>query len=529
MNYKQTNNKTATYGEKSQSVSDLQTKLNSMGANLKVDSMYGPKTQEAYNKYMGSSSSSNSSKYNTSSIESPTPASDLRPTPKLDLPEPEAVNIYNTRLNSLESNLTNLRKSLEDSYKTQKETNQPEIERLQKEQEKITAEMDPTKRATYDQEKGIEANQLKAAKSASATLEQDFMKRRKMVDELEGLMNMANATLGKEKGMPLSQRVLNARTSRTMSDISARAGVLESVFSALDGNISQAHNLINQAQSTVSASWNDNLNYYRTLLDLKNKKLLTLDEENKEIAEKEIALIESDIKKLEETSNYVKELMIDPESAQFIADAGVKLNDSIEVINEKMAQQARIREVNDIKNEMTANGYEYVPFPTDTIGLLPINVGGQTLYFKDKGAKGTASTYKLTPTQRTKLLGAGLTLSEVDELHNSIQQYGIESVVNAITDETQRQTIADIYGYTPTEEQVMATKEENESYIRENLTKGELKDLADWLGVSKWWRRKTKDINQFFEVADEEQLNQIRTAVEEGYTVGEIISFLNEI
>lgn len=384
MNYKQTNNKTATYGEKSQSVSELQTKLNSMGANLKVDSMYGPKTQEAYNKYMGSSSSSNSSKYNTSSIESPTPASDLRPTPKLDLPEPEAVNIYNTRLNSLESNLTNLRKSLEDSYKTQRETNQPEIERLQKEQEKITAEMDPTKRATYNEEKSIEANQLQAAKSASATLEQDFMKRRKMVDELEGLMNMANATLGKEKGMPLSQRVLNARTSRTMSDISARAGVLESVFSALDGNISQAHNLINQAQSTVSASWNDNLNYYKTLLDLNNKKLLTLDEENKEIAEKETALIESDIKKLEETSNYVKELMIDPDTAQFMADAGVTLSDSIDEINEKIASQARIKEIADIKNEMVTDGYTYVPFPTSTAGLIPITAGGQTMYFKPK-------------------------------------------------------------------------------------------------------------------------------------------------
>ena len=44
-----------------------------------------------------------------------------------------------------------------------------------------------------------------------------------------------------------------------------------------------------------------------------------------------------------ETSEYIKSLMIDPESAQFIADAGVKLNDSIEVINDKMAKQARIK------------------------------------------------------------------------------------------------------------------------------------------------------------------------------------------
>lgn len=384
MNYKQTNNKTATYGEKSQSVSELQAKLNSMGANLKVDSMYGPKTQEAYNKYMDSSGGSNSSKYNTSSIESPTPASDLRPTPKLDLPEPEAVNIYDTRFSSLESNLTNLRKSLENTLKSQKESNQPEIDRLTKEQEKITSEMDPTKRATYAQEQSVIQNQIKAAQNASASLEQDFAKKRKMADELEGLLNQANATLGKEKGMPLSQRVLNARTSRTMSDISARAGVLESVFSALDGNISQAHTIINNAKDAVSASWNDSLNYYNTLLDLNNRKLVTLDEENKKIAEEEVNLIKTDIKKLEETSNYVKNLMIDPDTAQFMADAGVTLSDSIDEINEKIASQARVKEIADIKNEMVTGGYTYVPFPTSTAGLIPITAGGQTMYFKPK-------------------------------------------------------------------------------------------------------------------------------------------------
>lgn len=387
MNYKQTNNKTATYGEKSQSVSELQAKLNSMGANLKVDSMYGPKTQEAYNKYMGSSSSSNSSKYNTSSIESPTSASDLRPTPKLDLPEPEAVNIYDTRFSSLESNLTNLRKSLENTLKSQKESNQPEIDRLTKEQEKITSGMDPTKRATYAQEQSVIQNQIKAAQNASASLEQDFAKKRKMADELEGLLNQANATLGKEKGMPLSQRVLNARTSRTMSDISARAGVLESVFSAIDGNISQAHTIINNAKDAVSASWNDSLNYYNTLLDLNNRKLVNLDDENKKIAEEEVNLIKTDIKKLEETSDYVKNLMIDPDTAQFMADAGVTLSDSIDDINEKIASQARIKEVADIKNEMVTSGYTYVPFPTSTAGLIPITAGGKTLYFKPKPEK----------------------------------------------------------------------------------------------------------------------------------------------
>ena len=465
----------------------------------------------------------------TKPLENPTPVSDVKPETNYNLPEPEAPVVQDSYLKSLSYNLENTKKALTEQNQPQREEIASQKEAEQKRKDETIEKLDPTKRATYQQEQAIVSNQLRTAETASRNIGIDIEKRRQMTSEMEGLLNRSNAIMEREAGLPVGQRVISARTSNAMNDITARAGVLEAVFSAIDGNISQSYTAINQAQEAVAQQWVDTQNYYGTILQLSSQKLLNLDKEEKEIAERELSMAEADYARSLETSEYIKSLMIDPESAQFIADAGVKLNDSIEVINDKMAKQARIKEVNDTKNEMIADGYEYVPFPTYTADLLPVNVGGQTLYFKDKGAKGTASTYKLTPTQRTKLLGAGLTLNEVDELHNSIQQYGIESVVNAITDQTQRQMIADIYGYTPTEEQVMSIKEENESYIRENLTDSELKDLADWLGVSKWWRRKTKDINEFFEVADEEQLNQIRTAVEEGYTVGEIISFLNEI
>ena len=45
------NTTTAEFGNKNQAVADLQTQLNAKGANLKVDSMYGPLTQAAAAKY----------------------------------------------------------------------------------------------------------------------------------------------------------------------------------------------------------------------------------------------------------------------------------------------------------------------------------------------------------------------------------------------------------------------------------------------------------------------------------------------
>ena len=61
-----------------------------------------------------------------------------------------------------------------------------------------------------------------------------------------------------------------------------------------------------------------------------------------------------------------------------------------------------------------------VPKGRATTGLIVLLVGKHIYFPKDKGHGGGTSRqpYKLTPTQRrTKLLGAGLTLNEVDELH----------------------------------------------------------------------------------------------------------------
>jgi len=49
--FKKTNNPVATFGENSQSVRDLQTQLNSQGANLAVDGMFGTKTQAAQGQF----------------------------------------------------------------------------------------------------------------------------------------------------------------------------------------------------------------------------------------------------------------------------------------------------------------------------------------------------------------------------------------------------------------------------------------------------------------------------------------------
>ena len=60
-----------------------------------------------------------------------------------------------------------------------------------------------------------------------------------MTSEMEGLLNRSNAIMERKAGLPVGQRVISARTSNAMNDITARAGI--AVFSAIDGNISQSY------------------------------------------------------------------------------------------------------------------------------------------------------------------------------------------------------------------------------------------------------------------------------------------------
>jgi hypothetical protein len=81
--------------------------------------------------------------------------------------------------------------------------------------------------------------------------------------------------------------------------------------------------------------------------------------------------------------------MTDPDTAQFIAKAGVNLNDTPEEVNRKMAEQSNRDQITEYKNSLASQGYEYVPYPAGRTDLVSFGVGGQTLYFKAPTAQET--------------------------------------------------------------------------------------------------------------------------------------------
>jgi len=117
-------------------------------------------------------------------------------------------------------------------------------------------------------------------------------------------------------------------------------------MSARNGQISQAYNMIDRSINAITADKQDQLTYYSTLFnfyesqkDAEGNKLTTLTNEKKSFLNAQIGLLENDMAQAQNNADYIKELMTDPDSASFMAKAGVTLNDSPETVNQKIGSR----------------------------------------------------------------------------------------------------------------------------------------------------------------------------------------------
>ena len=297
-----------------------------------------------------------------------------------NMPEPTAPNVAESFQGGLQASTEAARTNLDTTLKTERDAALKRQDDLNKRQEKLVQNSNPENRETFQQEQRIVQNQMDAAETASASLEEDFNKRRSVVNELETVLTQGNQLIEQARGAPIS-RYRNAGVAEAMQNVQARAGVLNAVISGLDGNFNAAHSIINNTRTAVAAQWTDQLNYNKTYMDLVSSGQLAKNKINDDYASTQITLAERKLSQLEATAETINNLMIDPESAQFMADAGITLNDSVEEINAKMSEQTKVQERQDVMNELKMEGYQYVPFPGDREDVVSLEVGGKILSF----------------------------------------------------------------------------------------------------------------------------------------------------
>lgn len=204
---------------------------------------------------------------------------------------------------------------------------------------------------------------LEKTQRESLYINKNFEENQKLVDELDQLLTEGNDLIRQQQSVTGIAAIRNPRIQQTMNDVAARAGVIQAVMAARNSQISVAENFIDRTVNAISQDRNDQLNYYNTILTLNNQEKLSLDADSKAIAQAQVALLQGDLDQARTTANYVKQLMLDPANAQLMADSGVTLNDSVEVISQKMAQGSYLKEVREITNDFTIQGATQVSDP----------------------------------------------------------------------------------------------------------------------------------------------------------------------
>jgi hypothetical protein len=305
-------------------------------------------------------------------IESPTPVTQITPAPTLSLPEPTAVDTAASNLNTVQGTVDRAKENLNTVVGNQKTEVDTEISKLEKEQERILKDAQPLTQPFREKLETKERERLH--------INENFEANQKLTNELEGLLTEGNELINMAMGRQVSGKVLDKSLSKTIADVNARAGVIEAVMNARNGQIAQAERTIDRTVAAIVADRTDEINYYNTLLSMNDKKLVTLTDEKYKLAETLRNQAQKEVDNAQETADYIKNLMINPETASFMADAGVSLADSIDGIKTKMAKQSKIQEVVDMRNSLVAEGYELSPVPVP--GGIEVEAGGQTLYAK---------------------------------------------------------------------------------------------------------------------------------------------------
>lgn len=361
-----------------------------------------------------------------SPIQNPVPANTLTPPQDVQLPQPTAPTVQRDYFTGATAAVESARTTLESEFTRQKEEADKKLADLRAEEKAIFGKQEALTQPFREQLENTERERL--------YINENFQANQRLVGELEALVTEGSSRLTEEAGRFAPRSAIQAGYNKTLTDITARAGLIQSVMSARNGQIGQAYTMIDRSVAAIAADRNDQLAYYDALLSLNEKGQIKLDTESKAIAEEQRTLLKGDLQRAEKTADTIKEAMIDPDTALAYAEAGVTLLDTPEEINKKLGKYAYAKEVRDISNEMALKGYApVVPGANPPSGAQVVTVtdskGGKKQYYAKHGAIGSGSSNTITDNERA-LLGQFQQSSIVKDYNQIVsQKLAIDNII----------------------------------------------------------------------------------------------------
>lgn len=290
---------------------------------------------------------------------------------------PYSTNANTSYIGGLTSEVTNARTALDQNLSGQRTQTQAELATAKAKENTALGEV---QKLTTPFRADLETTQR-----AELGTDKVLSEQRSLLSELDTLLTQGNELIKQQKEVTGLASIRNPRIQKTMDDVSARAGVINAVVSLQNTYLSNAYTSIDRSVNAITQDRQDQLNYYSTILNLANRDIVSLTAEDKKLAEEQTNLLKNDLGRAQETADKIKDLMINPSTAMVMAQSGVTLNDSVEVINQKMAKYQYTQEVKELSNKFTSEGGVLVTDPS-TVPASQLrsftDSNGKTYYYK---------------------------------------------------------------------------------------------------------------------------------------------------
>jgi len=115
--------------------------------------------------------------------------------------------------------------------------------------------------------------------------------------------------------------------------------------------------------------------------------------------------------------------------------------------------------------------------------------------------KSTDTDVEITPEDKRGLIGAGFTPTETAQIESDVNRYGIDKVLEGITDTTQKKAIQKAYGVTEkvsrAQLETTVTQKMAQDGLKDTYTDDELSTLARDNGFSLWFTGKAGEVEKF--------------------------------
>lgn len=381
-----------------------------------------------------------------------------------NLPAPTATGAMATYMASATAEIANLKAQIETESKKRADEYQTQIDALTKKNQDLQVLQENNmlnEGSTMRKEVMDKQEQLDLEKQR---VDENYNANQALVNEMDALLTTGNQVISQMQATTGLNSIMSPRIAKTMSDVAARAGVIQAVLAARNGQIGVAQNQLSSSFAAIESIANDQIDYYKELQsfyegkkDDNNKQILDAKSDQKTYLDQKLISLQNDLVQAQATTKLIQQAMIDPDKATAYARAGVTLTDTPEQIAGKLSQYAYTKEVADTSNKMTLDGAVYLaPGQAVPAGYVKTQTVDSKGVVKNWAVKGT-STAATQSWSAPYLLGG-------DYVQKNLTTGEIRTAVNVAS---------------PTSPSGKVTGEEIKQYINKQMATPEFKKFSD--------------------------------------------------